>query len=143
MATPSYSVIVPVFRGERYVPGLLAALAAQSVRPSAVWLAETEPSEAVRALAERNEARYVAVDAADFDHAGTRSRLSGPSHHKCHRVLREDSRLHHRRAAWRSPHSWHLSLSEPHTCLREQVTSGAYVTMVTALSCPQGGPAAY
>ncbi len=76
MTTPSFSVIVPVFRGERFVPGLLAALAEQTVAPSAVWLAETDPGDTVCALAEEHGARYVAIGAGEFDHAGTRSRLA-------------------------------------------------------------------
>ena len=70
------SVIIPVFGGERLLPGLLASIRRQTVGCEEVWVVETEPSESVRSLAEDFGARYIPVAVGEFDHAGTRTAIA-------------------------------------------------------------------
>jgi len=71
------SVIIPIFRGGHFVPGLLHAIAEQSYSCDEVWLVETDARNETRRLAEDHGAHYVAIEAGDFDHAGTRSLIAG------------------------------------------------------------------
>lgn len=70
------AVLVPVYRGARYLPALFEAIAGQSRRPDLVVVAETEPQAATAELVRRHGARYVPIAVDDYDHAGTRTRLA-------------------------------------------------------------------
>jgi len=70
------SVVIPVYRGEQFVAGLLAAIVGQTVTCSEIWVVETEATEEVRLLAAGFGARYVSVAATEFDHAGTRTEIA-------------------------------------------------------------------
>lgn len=70
---PTVSVIVPVFRGEAFLPRLLGALGEQRPTIDELWLVVTDSSDEVAALARAHGARHTAVSGRDFDHAGTRS----------------------------------------------------------------------
>jgi len=67
------SVIIPIFRGDTYLPGLLQAIDEQDLEDLEVLVFETAPGGFCRQVAEDHGARWAAVDANDFDHAGTRT----------------------------------------------------------------------
>ncbi len=67
------SIIIPVFRGERYLPDLLQAIDGQDLEDLEVLIVETAPGKSCRKMAEEHGARWIGVDANDFDHAGTRT----------------------------------------------------------------------
>lgn len=67
------SVIIPVFRGERYLPDLLRAIAQQDLEEREVLVFETSPGGRCRTIAEDHGAGWTEVNGADFDHAGTRT----------------------------------------------------------------------
>jgi rhamnosyltransferase len=70
---PTVSVIIPVFRGEAYLPRLLASIRRQSLECDELWLVVTDSTPEVETLARSAGALHLPVDRADFDHAGTRS----------------------------------------------------------------------
>lgn len=67
------SVIIPIFHGERYLANLLQAIDRQDLDDLEVLVVETAPGEICRKIAENYGARWKAVDANEFDHAGTRT----------------------------------------------------------------------
>ena len=67
------SVIIPVFRGDRYLPELLDTLKNQDVEDLEILVVETEPGSFCREATQKHGARWIAVDATEFDHAGTRT----------------------------------------------------------------------
>ncbi len=67
------TVIIPIFRGERYLPGLLQAINAQDLENLEVLVVETAPEGVCQKVAEDHGARWMAIDADAFDHAGTRT----------------------------------------------------------------------
>lgn len=67
------SIIIPVFRGERYLPDLLRALAEQDFGEKEVLVFETSPGGDCRTIAEDHGAKWTEVKGDDFDHAGTRT----------------------------------------------------------------------
>ncbi len=72
-STPSVSVIIPVFRGEAYLPRLLDSIRRQSLECDELWLVVTDSTPEIEALARSAGALHLPVARADFDHAGTRS----------------------------------------------------------------------
>jgi rhamnosyltransferase len=70
---PTVSVIIPVYRGEAYLPRLLASLRRQSLECDELWLVVTDSTPEIEALARSSGALHLAVERARFDHAGTRS----------------------------------------------------------------------
>ena len=72
-STPPVSVIIPVFRGETYLPRLLDSIRRQHLQCDELWLVVTDSSPEIEALAQSAGARHLAVDRTAFDHAGTRS----------------------------------------------------------------------
>lgn len=71
--TPSVSVIIPVFRGEAYLPRLLDSIRRQSLQCDELWLVVTDSTDEIETLARSAGARHLAVERSIFDHAGTRS----------------------------------------------------------------------
>ncbi len=67
------TVIIPIFRGERYLPGLLQAIQTQDLEDLEVLVVETAPGGFCQKVAEDHAARWIAVEADEFDHAGTRT----------------------------------------------------------------------
>ncbi|MCK5379217.1 MAG: glycosyltransferase family 2 protein, partial [Acidobacteria bacterium] len=67
------SIIIPIFRGESYLPGLLQAIDAQDLDNLEVLVVETAPGGICRKVAENHGARWMAVETDTFDHAGTRT----------------------------------------------------------------------
>ena len=67
------SVIIPVFRGDNYLPDLLQAIDGQDLQDFEVLVFETAPGGFCRKVAEDHGAWWKAVGANDFDHAGTRT----------------------------------------------------------------------
>ena len=67
------SVIIPVFRGDSYLPDLLQAIDGQDLEDFEVLVFETAPGGFCRKVTEEHGARWTAVNADDFDHAGTRT----------------------------------------------------------------------
>ncbi len=67
------TVIIPIFRGERYLPGLLQAIDTQDLENLEVLVVETAPEGVCQKVAEDHGARWMAIDADAFDHAGTRT----------------------------------------------------------------------
>ncbi|MEN8164490.1 MAG: glycosyltransferase, partial [Acidobacteriota bacterium] len=67
------SVIIPIFRGDRFLPNLLQAIDEQDLQDIEVLVFETAPGGFCRKVAEDHGARWAAVDADQFDHAGTRT----------------------------------------------------------------------
>ena len=70
-STPPVSVIIPVFRGETYLPRLLDSIRRQHLQCDELWLVVTDSSPEIEALAQSAGARHLAVDRTAFDHAGT------------------------------------------------------------------------
>jgi polysaccharide biosynthesis protein PslC len=70
---PTVSVIIPVYRGETYLPRLLASIRGQSLRCDELLLVVTDSTAEIEALARSAGARHLSVERARFDHAGTRS----------------------------------------------------------------------
>jgi rhamnosyltransferase len=70
---PSVSVIIPVHRGEAYLPALLASIRRQSLECDELWLVVTDSNAEIEALARSAGARHRSIDRTRFDHAGTRS----------------------------------------------------------------------
>ena len=77
--TPSVSVIVPVYRGEAYLPRLLASLRRQSLGCDELWLVVTDSNSRIENLARSSGALHLPVERARFDHAGTRSEAAARS----------------------------------------------------------------
>lgn len=67
------SVVVPVHRAGAGLASLLEALRHQVPPPDEVVVVETDPEPGNRELVEGFGARHIAVPAAEYDHAGTRS----------------------------------------------------------------------
>ncbi len=67
------TVIIPIFHGERYLPGLLQAIDGQDLEDLEVLVLETAPGGFCRKVAEDHGARWMPVDTDQFDHAGTRT----------------------------------------------------------------------
>ncbi len=67
------SVIIPIFHGDNYLPDLLQAIDGQDLEDIEVLVFETDPGDYCRKVAEDHGARWAAVDADEFDHAGTRT----------------------------------------------------------------------
>lgn len=70
---PPVSVIIPVYRGEAYLPRLLTSIRGQSLACDEIWLVVTDSNPEIEALARTAGARHHGVDRSRFDHAGTRS----------------------------------------------------------------------
>jgi rhamnosyltransferase len=67
------SIVVPVHRAAAGLATLLEALRRQVPPPDEVVVVETDPEPGNRELVEGFGARHLAVSAAEYDHAGTRS----------------------------------------------------------------------
>ncbi len=67
------SVIIPIFHGEGYLPDLLQAIDGQDLEDIEVLVVETAPEGVCQKVAEDHGARWMAIDADAFDHAGTRT----------------------------------------------------------------------
>ena len=76
---PTVSVIVPVYRGEAYLPRLLASLRRQSLGCDELWLVVTDSNSRIENLARSSGALHLPVERARFDHAGTRSEAAARS----------------------------------------------------------------
>jgi len=72
-STPSISVIIPVYRGEAYLPRLLASIRQQSLECDELWLVVTDSNPEIEAVAQSAGARHLPIEQTRFDHAGTRS----------------------------------------------------------------------
>ena len=72
-SNPTVSVIIPVYRGEAYLPRLLTSIRRQSLECDELWLVVTDSNPEVETLARSSGALHHPVERADFDHAGTRS----------------------------------------------------------------------
>ncbi len=70
---PTVSVIVPVYRGEAFLPRLLASIRGQTLEIKELWLVITDSTPEVEELARSAGARHMGLDKATFDHAGTRT----------------------------------------------------------------------
>ena len=70
---PTISVIIPVYRGEEYLPQLLVSIRRQSLECDELWLVVTDSTPEVETLARSAGALHLPVAQAHFDHAGTRS----------------------------------------------------------------------
>jgi len=73
---PTVSIIIPVYRGEAYLPGLLAAIRRQSLESDELWLVVTDSTPEVETLARAAGALHLPIKRSDFDHAGTRSEVA-------------------------------------------------------------------
>ncbi len=67
------SVIIPIFQGEGYLPDLLQAIDGQDLEDIEVLVVETAPEGVCQKVAEDRGARWMAINADAFDHAGTRT----------------------------------------------------------------------
>jgi len=73
---PTVSVIIPVYRGEEYLPRMLASIRRQSLECDELWLVVTDSTSEIETLARSAGALHLPVERADFDHAGTRSKAA-------------------------------------------------------------------
>jgi len=77
MATPKVALIIPVRNGEPHMARMLPALRAQSLQPDEILIIDSASTDNSVRLWREFGARVVSIDAATFNHGGTRALAAG------------------------------------------------------------------